>query len=119
MNKIPGGIYPVMITPFTADNQIDYEAVDRIVEFYAQGGCQGVFAVCQSSEMFWLSEDEREKLAARVVKASAGRMCVVASGHISERMEDQIRELRRVAATGVNAVVMISNRLASWTRFPA
>ena len=113
MNKIPGGIYPVMITPFTADNQIDYEAVDRIVEFYAQGGCQGVFAVCQSSEMFWLSEDEREKLAARVVKASAGRMCVVASGHISERIEDQIRELRRVAATGVNAVVMISNRLAS------
>ncbi len=113
MNKIPGGIYPVMITPFTADNQIDYDAVDRIVEFYAQGGCHGIFAVCQSSEMFWLTENEREKLAARVVKASAGRMCVVASGHISERMEDQIRELRRIAATGVNAVVMISNRLAS------
>lgn len=113
MNKIPGGIYPVMITPFTADNQIDYNAVDRIVEFYAQGGCHGIFAVCQSSEMFWLTENEREKLAARVVKASAGRMCVVASGHISERMEDQIRELRRIAATGVNAVVMISNRLAS------
>lgn len=112
MNKIPGGIYPVMITPFTADNQIDYDAVDRIVEFYAQGGCHGIFAVCQSSEMFWLTENEREKLAARVVKASAGRMCVVASGHISERMEDQIRELRRIAATGVNAVVMISNRLA-------
>ena len=113
MNKIPGGLYPVMITPFTADNQIDYDAVDRIVEFYAQGGCHGIFAVCQSSEMFWLTENEREKLAARVVKASAGRMCVVASGHISERMEDQIRELRRIAATGVNAVVMISNRLAS------
>ena len=113
MNQIPGGIYPVMITPFTADNQIDYDAVDRIVEFYAQGGCHGIFAVCQSSEMFWLTENEREKLAARVVKASAGRMCVVASGHISERMEDQIRELRRIAATGVNAVVMISNRLAS------
>ncbi len=113
MNKIPGGIYPVMITPFTADNQIDYDAVDRIVEFYAQGGCHGIFAVCQSSEMFWLTENEREKLAARVVKASAGRMCVVASGHISERIEDQIRELRRIAATGVNAVVMISNRLAS------
>ena len=113
MNQIPGGIYPVMITPFTADNQIDYDAVDRIVEFYAQGGCHGIFAVCQSSEMFWLTENEREKLAVRVVKASAGRMCVVASGHISERMEDQIRELRRIAATGVNAVVMISNRLAS------
>lgn len=113
MGKIAKGIYPVMITPFTPDNQVDYAAVDQIVEFYAVSGCDGVFAVCQSSEMFFLTEDEREQLAARVVKASAGRMCVVASGHISDAIEDQIRELRRVAATGVNAVVMISNRLAA------
>ncbi len=112
MSKIASGIYPVMITPFTADNQVDYEAVDQMMEFYARGGCQGVFAVCQSSEMFYLTEEERVKLAARVVKAAAGRMCVVASGHISDRMEDQIRELRRVSETGVDAVVMISNRLA-------
>ena len=113
MEKIAKGVYPVMITPFTADNQVDWEAVDQIVEFYAKLGCDGIFAVCQSSEMFFLTEDEREQLAARVVKASAGRMCVVASGHISDAIEDQIRELRRVAATGVNAVVMISNRLAA------
>lgn len=112
MSKIASGVYPVMITPFTADNQVDYEAVDQMMEFYARGGCQGVFAVCQSSEMFCLTEEERVKLAARVVKAAAGRMCVVASGHISDRMEDQIRELRRVSETGVDAVVMISNRLA-------
>ena len=112
MSKIASGIYPVMITPFTADNQVDYEAVDQMMEFYARGGCQGVFAVCQSSEMFFLTEEERVKLAARVVKAAAWRMCVVASGHISDRMEDQIRELRRVSETGVDAVVMISNRLA-------
>lgn len=113
MGKIANGVYPVMITPFTADNHVDWEAVDPIVEFYAKLGCDGIFAVCQSSEMFFLSEDERVQLAARVVKASAGRMCVVASGHISDSIEDQIRELRRVAATGVDAVVMISNRLAA------
>lgn len=112
MNTIPNGVYPVMITPYTDDNKIDFEAVDRIVEFYAQQGCQGIFAVCQSSEMFFLSEDERAELAARVAKASAGRMCVVASGHTSENLEDQIRELKRVAASGVDAVVMISSRLA-------
>lgn len=112
MKKIPSGVYPVMITPFTNENTIDWSAVDNIVEFYAQNGCQGIFAVCQSSEMFFLSEDERAELAARVAKASAGRMCVVASGHTSERLEDQIRELKRVATSGVDAVVMISSRLA-------
>ena len=112
MNRIPNGVYPVMITPFTDENTVDWAAIDRIVEFYAQHGCQGIFAVCQSSEMFFLSEDERAELAARVAKASAGRMCVVASGHISENLDDQIRELKRVAASGADAVVMISSRLA-------
>lgn len=113
MHKIPGGIYPVMITPFTADNQVDYEAVDRIVKFYAQSGCHGIFAVCQSSEMFCLTQDECVRLAARVVEAAAGRMAVVASGHTADRLGEQIAGLKRMAATGVDAVVMISNRLAS------
>ena len=112
MKQISNGIYPVMITPYTVDNRLDLEAVDRMVEFYAQGGCQGLFAVCQSSEMFWLTEDERVALAQRVVEASNGRMSVVASGHVSDDLEDQIRELGRIAATGVDGVVMVSNRLA-------
>ena len=112
MKQISNGIYPVMITPYTADNRLDLEAVDRMVEFYAAGGCQGVFAVCQSSELFDLSEEERVALAARVVKAVRGRMNVVASGHISDAIEDQLRELGRIAATGVDGVVMVSNRLA-------
>lgn len=112
MKTISNGIYPVMITPYTADNRLDLEAVDRMVEFYAQAGCHGLFAVCQSSEMFYLTEDERAALAERVVKASAERMNVVASGHISESIEDQIRELGRIAAAGVDGVVMVSNRLA-------
>lgn len=112
MKKIASGIYPVMITPYTSDNKIDFEAVDRIVEFYYESGCHGIFAVCQSSEMFFLSEDERVSLAERVVKANKGRMNIVASGHISDDIEDQIRELKRISETGVDGVVMVSNRLA-------
>ena len=112
MKTISNGIYPVMITPYTADNHVDLEAVDRMVAFYAQAGCHGLFAVCQSSEMFYLTEDERVALADRVVKAANGRMSVVASGHTSDDIEDQIRELGRIAATGVDGVVMVSNRLA-------
>ncbi|MBR6568826.1 MAG: dihydrodipicolinate synthase family protein [Clostridia bacterium] len=113
MKQIANGIYPVMITPFTRDNHLDLEAVDRMVAFYAQAGCHGLFAVCQSSEMFFLSEDERVALAKRVADAANGRMSVVASGHISDGIEDQIRELGRIAATGVDGVVMVSNRLAA------
>ncbi len=112
MNKVAQGIYPTMITPYHEDNTIDYQAVDKLVEFYAERGCHGIFAVCQSSEMFYLSLEERVKLAERVVKASAGRMDIVASGHVSADPEDQITELKRIRDTGVKAVVLVSNRLA-------
>ena len=112
MKKIASGVYPVMITPFTKDGGIDYTAVDNLVEFYIQSGCHGIFAVCQSSEMFFLTEDERVALAKRVVCAAKGRISIVASGHVSDAIEEQIRELTRICETGVDGVVLVSNRLA-------
>ncbi|MGN1021533.1 MAG: dihydrodipicolinate synthase family protein [Aristaeellaceae bacterium] len=113
MKRVAPGVYPTMITPYTDDHQLDLEAVDRLVDFYVSQGCQGVFAVCLSSEMFCLTEEERAILAARVVKAARGRLCVVASGHVADCMEDQLRELRRMADAGVDNVVLVANRLAA------
>ena len=59
---IAGGVWPVMITPFTEDNRIDYDAVLRIIEWYDKNGVDGIFAVCQSSEMFELSPQEEWSL---------------------------------------------------------
>lgn len=112
MRKIASGIYPVMITPFLKDGSIDYEAVERLTEFYIRNGCHGIFAVCQSSEMFFLTEDERVDLARCVAKTAKGRVSVVASGHVSDDIALQIRELKRISETGVDGVVLVSNRLA-------
>jgi 4-hydroxy-tetrahydrodipicolinate synthase len=101
-----------MITPFTGDNKIDYGAVKNLTEWYIAGGCDGIFAVCQSSEMFFLSEQEKIDLARAVKEAAAGRVKVIASGHTSGDTSKQIEELGRMAETGVDAVVLVSNRLA-------
>jgi len=113
MLSIRPGIYPTMITPYDENGKVDMDAVRRIVEFYAERGCDGIFAVCQSSEMFFLTEDERAELAKEVVKAAAGRMEIVVSGHVSDKVEDQIRELKRMQESGAAALVMVSNRLAA------
>lgn len=101
-----------MITPFTADGEIDYDALDALVDWYVNKGVAGLFAVCQSSEMFHLSLAERVRLSQACVRAAAGRVPVIASGHVSNALDDQIDEVRRIADTGVQAVVLISNRLA-------
>lgn len=105
------GIIPVMITPFTANGEIDYPGLGRLVEWYIDNGSDALFAVCQSSEMQFLSLDERVALAAFVKKATAGRVPVIASGHISESLEDQLAELTAIAATGVDGMVLVTNRL--------
>lgn len=110
---IPSGVWPTMITPFTASNEVDYEALQQLVEWYIAQGVHGLFAVCQSSEMFYLSLEERVRIARFVKETAAGRVPVIASGHISDGIEEQAEELRRMAETGVDAVVWVSNRLAS------
>jgi 4-hydroxy-tetrahydrodipicolinate synthase len=47
------GCWPTMLTPFTADNKVDFKAIKAMVEWYVQRGADGIFAVCLS---------EREKL---------------------------------------------------------
>ena len=105
------GIIPVMITPFTANGQIDYPGLGRLVEWYIDNGSDALFAVCQSSEMQYLSLEERVELAAFVKKAAADRVPVIASGHISESLEHQLAELTAIAATGVDGMVLVTNRL--------
>ncbi|NEX45418.1 dihydrodipicolinate synthase family protein [Pseudotabrizicola algicola] len=107
------GIFPVVITPFHADNTIDWEGYGNLIEWYIDNGSHGLFAVCQSSEMLFLSLEERVALARFTVDRVGGRLPVVASGHISDSMADQKAELRAMAETGVDAVVLVTNRLAS------
>lgn len=80
-----------------------------MVSWYISQGCDGLFAVCQSSEMFCLSLDERVRLASEVVRLSAGKLPVLASGHVSERIKDQAKELNAIADCGVDGLVLVTN----------
>lgn len=109
-NKIDG-IIPVMLTPFTEEGAIDYQGLENLIEWYIANGSDSLFAVCQSSEMQFLSLDERVSLARFVQQKAAGRVPVIASGHISENRDDQLGELLAAAETGVDGVVLVTNRL--------
>jgi 4-hydroxy-tetrahydrodipicolinate synthase len=110
---MPNGVFPTMITPFTKEKEIDYPILEKMIEWYILNGVEGLFAVCQSSEMISMSLKERVELAQFVVEKVAGRVPVVASGHISDKTEDQIEEIKAISATGIDAFVLVTNRLAT------
>lgn len=115
MKRITNGVWPTMITPFTHTLQVDYAALDALVDWYISKGVDGLFAVCQSSEMFYLELEERIELAKFIVNKVNGRLPVIASGHVSDSMDGQLEEIRLLSETGIESFVLVSNRLAQET----
>ncbi|MBE6703334.1 MAG: dihydrodipicolinate synthase family protein [Ruminococcaceae bacterium] len=110
--------FPTMITPYRADGTVDLETVKKYVHWYHDTGCHGIFAVCQSSEIFYLDEEELVAINRAVwetvqeIAASGGRrMTVVSSGHVACDIAAQARTLCRIAESGTDALILITNRL--------
>ena len=111
-------MFTTMITPYREEGSVDYDTALKYVDWYYKNGIDGIFAVCQSSEIFYLSFEERVKLNSLVYKRakeleSSGnrKFTVVSSGHISDSFEDQVAELNAIYESGTDALILITNRL--------
>ncbi len=111
-------IFTTMITPYRRDGSVDLETALRYVDWYYENGLDGVFAVCQSSEIFFLSPKERADLnravyaRAKDLERQGGRpFTVVSSGHVADDPSAQAEELNAVADGGTDALILITNRL--------
>ena len=89
--------FTTMITPYKKDGTVDVETALKYVDFYYENGLDGIFAVCQSSEIFFLSLKERVALnravynRAKELERKGGRpFTVVSSGHVSDTLDGQI-----------------------------
>lgn len=107
-----------MITPFLQDGSVDYETVKKYVKWYYDNGLDGIFAVCQSSEIFYLSVEERVKLnsvvynyAKELEKSGDRKFTVVSSGHVADNFDDQVDELTKIYNSGTDCLILITNRL--------
>ncbi|MBU1821151.1 MAG: dihydrodipicolinate synthase family protein [Bacteroidetes bacterium] len=111
LTKLPQGLWPVMITPFTESNEIDERGLEALTHFYLRAGVNGLFANCLSSEMYQLTEAERLSLIKSVLRYSGGKVPVAATGTLTRDLDQNIDFIKRVHDTGVDAVVLISSLL--------
>lgn len=112
IKSIPNGVYPTMITPYTTDNKIDYNAVEQLLHWYTERGVAGIFAICQSSEIFFLSFEEKLELLKFIMAHKPDDLSIVASGHTSDDLDRQIYEAKAFIDCGIDSYVFISNRFA-------
>jgi 4-hydroxy-tetrahydrodipicolinate synthase len=81
------GIVPVVPTPFRAEDEaVDLAALDGLIDFAAALGVPAVCLPAYAGEFYKLSDDERLQVVERAVRASRGRVAVIAqSNHPSAR----------------------------------
>lgn len=98
------GVIVPLVTPLTADCQLDELAVERLVEFLCDGGVHGVFVLGTTGEGPAVPADLGERLVRRVVRSACGRLRVYA-GISGESSESSIAAGNRYLRAGVTAVV--------------
>jgi 4-hydroxy-tetrahydrodipicolinate synthase len=111
LGRVPAGLWPVMLTPFRADQSIDWPALDALTDWYLANGAAGLFACCQSSEVWDLSEAERLQVTARVVRR-AGRVPVVAGGLPGFAAAPVGEFVKRLQDGGAVAAVLTTGQVA-------
>ncbi len=107
---VPKGLWPVMLTPFKQDQSIDWNALDALTDWYIESGSDGLFACCQSSEVWSLTEDERIQVTARVVKR-AGKIPVVTGGLPGYEVKNVGPFVQRIIDTGAKAAVLTTSQV--------
>ncbi len=103
---------PVMLTPFKDSGEIDFRGLTRLTELYLQAGAKGLFANCQSSEMFQLSDEERLKIVEHTIQKANGKVPVVAVGNFGATISEQADFVHKIYDTGVKAVIIVTGLIA-------
>jgi len=103
----PCGIIPAMATPFTADGELNEEALRQLTRHLIQGGVHGLFATGSQGEFWALTPQEKQRVWEIVLEEAEGRVPVYAgTGAVTTR---EVIELnRRAEAAGVDAVSIIT-----------
>jgi 4-hydroxy-tetrahydrodipicolinate synthase len=85
------GVVPIIPTPFTADEQIDFDALAACVQFAVKSRLGAVCLPAYASEFYKLSDAERRRAVETAIDAAGDKLAVVAqANHPSARIAAQI-----------------------------
>jgi 4-hydroxy-tetrahydrodipicolinate synthase len=100
------GSLPALITPFK-NGALDLETLKKLVEWHVGEGSNGFVPVGTTGESPTLSHDEHEKVVEEVVKASAGRVPVIAGAGSNNTLES-IRFIQHAEKVGADAALVVT-----------
>ena len=94
------GVVPIIHTPWTEDNRIDFPSLERLIEQSIEDGISGCIMPAVASEVSKLSDGERTQFVEEVVRLVDGRI------HVTAGVSDpDVRRSQRLAEHAVKVGV--------------
>ena len=100
------GSLVALVTPMDAEGRIDWECLDKLVDYHVEAGTSAIVAVGTTGESSTLDPDEHINVIRRVVNHANGRIPVIAGtgGNSTHEAVDLTRE---AAEIGVDACLLV------------
>lgn len=101
------GSMVALATPMHPNGDVDWEALDRVVDIHLENGTDSIVAVGTSGESATLDYDEHLEVVKRVVKRVAGRIPVIA-GTGANSTREAIEMTRGAKEAGADACLLVT-----------
>lgn len=100
------GLGIALVTPFTADGEVDYKAIVRLVEYQIQNGADFLCILATTGETPCLSTEEKENIKKLVVDTNRGRLPIL-MGCGGNNTHAVVEELNTADWTGIDGVLSV------------
>lgn len=101
------GIYIPMVTPFNADESINFNGIKECTGYLAENGVTGVIPSGSTGEMIALTKEEQIAVNRETIKAAAGKIKVVASTG-AYRTKDVVDMSTAAEADGADGIMAVT-----------
>jgi 4-hydroxy-tetrahydrodipicolinate synthase len=100
------GCYTALITPFRGNREVDYEGLQKLVEFQLENGASGILACGTTAESPTLDWNEHNKVTERIHEYTHGKALTIA-GTGSNSTQEAIEGTVHAQHTGITAVLLV------------
>lgn len=100
------GLGIALVTPFTLQGEVDYEALKRLVEYQIANGADFFCILATTGEVPCLTQEEKDKITKQVLEINQGRLPILkyCGGNNTRAV---IEEIQNTDWTGVDGILSI------------
>ncbi len=106
MKNLTGAI-TALVTPFDAQGNVDFEALERFVDFQIEQGIDGILALGTTGESSTMTDEEDIEVVKAILARVQGKVPVI-GGAGSNSSAESLRKAEALEKAGVDGLLLIT-----------